>query len=69
MKNIKITFGILAILPVGLAIASIADPKLLAHYPALEWLFILVGVPIFVLNLWVWTAPHIIKNIFGKGNE
>lgn len=65
MKTLKIILGILAIIPVSLIIASIADPKFIMHNPAAEWVFILVGILIFVFNLWVWIEPEIIKTIFG----
>ena len=65
MKIIKIILGILAIIPIGLIVASIADPKFIMHNPAAEWVFTLVGIPIFVFNLWVWTEPEIIKTMFG----
>lgn len=65
MKTLKIVLGILAIIPIALIIASIAEPKFIMHNPAAEWLFILVGIPILVLNLWAWDAPHIIKSMLG----
>lgn len=68
MKRLKIILGILLIIPIALIGISIADPKAILHNPALEWIFILIGVPIFVFNLWAWTAPHIIRTIF-KVNE
>jgi len=67
MKTLKIVLGIFAIIPLGIIIASIADSKFIAHNPAAEWIFTLVGVPIFVFNLWLWTEPEIIKSILGKG--
>lgn len=66
MKLIRIIFGTLSILPIGLIIASIADPKFIMHNPAAEWVFTLVGVPIFVFNLWAWDAPHVIKAMLNK---
>ncbi|RJP53326.1 MAG: hypothetical protein C4583_04935 [Anaerolineaceae bacterium] len=66
MKTFRLITGILAIIPLALFIASIADPKFTMRNPAAEWLFILVGTPILVLNLWAWDAPHIIKTIFRK---
>ena len=64
MKTLKIILGILAIIPASLIIASIADPKFIMHNPAAEWVFTLVGIPIFVFNLWVWTEPEILKTMF-----
>jgi hypothetical protein len=64
MITFRIILGILAILPIGLIIASIADPKLTMHNPSIEWIFLLIGIPILVLNLWAWDAPEVIKKMF-----
>jgi hypothetical protein len=65
MKTFRIILGILAIIPISLIIASIVDPKLIMHNPTFEWIFILVGIPVAVLNLWAWDAPQIIQKLFG----
>jgi hypothetical protein len=65
MKTFRIILGILAIIPIGLMVASIADPKMTAQNSNMEMIFLLVGVPILVLNLWAWDAPQIIKKLFG----
>ncbi|MFZ5856734.1 MAG: hypothetical protein ACOYZ6_07885 [Chloroflexota bacterium] len=65
MRTIRPILGFFTIIPLALIIASIADPKFASHNTAAEWAFILVGIPILVLNLWAWDAPHIIKSIFG----
>lgn len=64
MKRLKILLGVLLIIPLALIVVSIADPKAAVNNPTIEWIFILIGVPSFVFNLWAWTAPHIFKSIF-----
>lgn len=65
MKTFRIVLGTLAIFPVAIIIASIMDAKLLMRHPEVEWAYLLVGIPILVLNLWAWDAPEIIKKVFG----
>ena len=31
----------------------------------MNYAYALIGIPILVLNIWAWDAPHIIKTIFG----
>jgi hypothetical protein len=69
MKIFRIILGILAIIPVSFIVVAIADPKLVRHNPSLEWEFLLIGVPILVLNLWAWDAPGMVKKMFGMKHE
>jgi len=79
MKTFRIVLGLLAIIPFGL----LAD-KFLLHLNAYDedslqtMAFHILGMPILILNMWVWFEPEIIeyyfwgkkpKEIYSKINE
>jgi hypothetical protein len=68
MKTFRLIISLLAIIPIGLIVASIVDPKMTAQNPSMEMTFLLVGVPILVLNLWAWDAPEMVEKMFNLKN-
>jgi hypothetical protein len=65
MKNIRIMLGILAIIPLAL----LAD-KMFFHFADYDedsvrtLTFLVIGIPILILNFWSWIYPEIIEFYF-----
>lgn len=70
MKTFRIVIGILTIIPLSL----LAD-KLIFHPTEYDedsirtLVFMALGVPILILNLWAWINPEIIDGIFLVNNQ
>ncbi len=61
-------FGILAVFPVGLLIDHIFF-ELPAYNPnsITEYIYLVLGVPILILNYWAWFEPEVIElPFFGR---
>jgi hypothetical protein len=67
MNALRIVLGILAVIPLTL----LAD-KLFFHvteyddYSLRTLIYYAIGVPIAVLNIWVWAIPETIRDLFMK---
>jgi len=71
MKTFQIVIGILAIIPLALLADKIAFHPTDYDETSLKTLiFLIIGVPILVLNLWAWAYPELIEASFlGKENK
>ena len=68
MKTFRIVLGILSIIPVTLLVDHIfIQPNYYVEASLKEMAYMILGIPILILNLWAWTYPHIIEvYFFGK---
>jgi hypothetical protein len=55
---------ILLIIPVTMIIISFGQATV---DPGLELVYLVIGVPICILNIWDWFNPEIIDHLFRKG--
>lgn len=66
MKIVRITCGILLMIPIVLIVNYILNP--FGYWPgnssASEMLLLILGLPIILLNILVWTEPRIAEEIF-----
>lgn len=64
MPKIRIILAILLIIPIGMIIYALFHPVQDYSNSLMNYAYALIGIPILILNLWAWDAPHIIKTIF-----
>lgn len=65
MKTFRIVIGILAIIPVAMIVDSFfLHPGNYGPGTLGELVFPAIGVPILILNMWVWVHPEIIEYYF-----
>lgn len=65
MRKFRIFLAILLIIPIGMIIYAFFHPVQDYSNSLMNYAYALIGIPILVLNLWAWDAPHIITTIFG----
>jgi hypothetical protein len=59
MKTFRVVSGILAILPFALLVQQIlAQPGHYGEDSLQQMAFVVLGVPILILNLWAWMYPR-----------
>jgi hypothetical protein len=67
MKIFRIVLGILAIIPMVLLVNHIFFQADYYREDSIQQLvFMVLGVPILILNLWAWIQPEIIKAFSGR---
>ncbi len=59
----RIVLGVLLIIPLAMIISVLIWPEVNS---SLELIYLVVGVPILVLNAWEWTEPEMSEWLFGK---
>lgn len=65
MKTFRIIVGILAIIPLALLVDILFfHPELNCDDCIQTYVYLIMGVPILIFNLWAWTAPELIEFIF-----
>jgi hypothetical protein len=70
MKILRITLGILATIPIGLLVYKIAFyPTAYDEHLLRTLIYHAIGVPILILNVWVWLFPEIIESYFLQKKE
>lgn len=63
MKIIILVLRILLVIPIGLMIWHLFWPDDMS-----EWVNLVIGLPILIVNMWAWQAPELLRElIFGKG--
>jgi hypothetical protein len=65
MKTFRIVFGVLAIIPITLLIGHISiPPNGYAEDSLFLVTYLVLGIPIFVLNYWAWIDPGLLEFLF-----
>lgn len=65
MRKSQIILGVLLLVPLGLLIANFLRPGVPGdRHDLLEMFFLLLGLPILILNLWGWLAPEQLEDLF-----
>jgi hypothetical protein len=54
------------IVPIGMVIASLSQTTL---DQGLELAYLVIGVPICILNAWEWLGPEVAEMVFGKHGD
>lgn len=65
MHKIRILLAILLVIPIGMIIFAFFHPVQDYSNSLMNYAYALIGIPILILNLWTWDAPHIIEKLFG----
>lgn len=71
-KNLRFVLAILVVIPVALLILHlIFERDFYGGDSILEMVYLILGVPILVFNLWAWYHPEIIEFLFwgDKGDQ
>jgi len=68
MKILRIVLGILTVIPLALLIDKLFfRPELYCDNCLGTYVFMILGVPILIFNMWAWIHPEIIEfYFFGK---
>jgi len=62
MKIIILVLRIMLVIPIGLMIWHLFWPDDMS-----EWVNLVIGLPILIVNMWAWQAPELLRElIFGK---
>lgn len=70
MKTFRIVLGILAIVPIYLLVDSVSQPATYGEVTFGELVYLFLGTPISILNLWAWIEPEMIEHYFlGMKNQ
>ena len=64
VKTFRIVFGILAIIPIFFLVDSVSQPATYGEVTLGELVYLFVGTPISILNLWAWIEPEMIEQYF-----
>jgi hypothetical protein len=65
MKTFRIVLGILAVIPLALLADKFFLHPIEYDEDSLKMLiFVVLGIPILIFNLWAWIYPEIIDNLF-----
>jgi hypothetical protein len=68
-RNLRITLGILAIIPIGLLVYDLVFLRTRPGEDSIqEFAFMVFGIPILVLNYWAWYYPEMIES-FWRGKR
>ena len=71
MKTFRIVVGVLAIIPLALVIDILFfHPERNCDACITTYMYMLIGIPILILNFWAWSYPEIIEfAFFGKEKQ
>ena len=62
MKTFRIVFGILALIPLALLMDLLfLRPENYGEGSIGELVFLVVGIPILIFNMWAWIHPELLK--------
>lgn len=65
MKTFRIVVGVLAIIPLSLLVDNLFfHPQFYGEGSLGELVYLLIGVPVLILNFWAWSYPEIIEFTF-----